>query len=167
MGLLNSIASIAPLVLAPTPLAPLSAATIAQSLISELGSRMLAWVNSMASSSGAGSSSWTERASGFTPDPAELARGGDIYGLRDLASQVSGQFGGTPTQEGELLRALEDFARAAVVQVGGLAGASGDRQVDGLRDALNLAGAADAGEGMEGVVARLEAGTRSLVAANG
>lgn len=170
MGLFDRIASLAPLALAPTPLAALGAGPIAQNLIGELGHRMLSWLDAFAPSTGSSSASWSDQigqSSGFNPDTSELARGGDVYGIRDLASQVVNQLGGTPTQEGELRRALEDFTRAGMVQVGGLSGSDPQRQMAGVSEALSVAGGPAGGEGVDGVIARVQAGTQSLNAANG
>ena len=139
----------------------------AMSAVSELGHRVLAWVGAVGPSSQAGLSAWSQvtgQGSEFQPNRAELSRGGDVYDLRGMASGISDELGGTPTQEGELRRSLEDFARAAVVQVAGLSGASGDRQVAGLQQALADALAAPAGEGVDGVTTRLDAATTRLSA---
>lgn len=143
-----------------------SAATQA---IGEIGHRALAWVGA-AGGEATGAAAWADRAGatgGFAPDAAVLARRGDIYGLNDMARGIANQFGATPTQEGELRRAMEDFTRAAVVQVAGLSGADGARQVAGLADALDAAGAGGAGGGIDEVVARFEAATATLAHANG
>ncbi|RVT93297.1 hypothetical protein [Sphingomonas crocodyli] len=142
---------------------------LAAAAIGEIGHRLLAWVGASGGASTSGAASWSASvgASDFRPDASELARGGDVYDLNGLASSIAGQTGATPTEEGDLRRALEDFTRAAVVQVAGLAGADGDQQVAGLRTALDVAGSADVGEGASGVVARLELATRGLAAANG
>lgn len=142
-----------------------SAATQA---IGEIGHRALAWVGAIGGES-TGSAAWADRAgaaSGFAPDTSVLAQRGDVYGLNDMARGIAGQFGATPTQEGELRRAIQDFTRAAVVQVAGLSGAGGERQVAGLGEALDVAGAGKAGGGMDEVVTRFEAATAALSRAN-
>lgn len=146
------------------------ARSAAQQAIGEIGHRVLAWVGaSVPGGATAGEQAWSRTAgsSDFRPDATELTRRGDVYGLRALAGDVAGRFGGTPTQEGELRRALEDFTRQAVVQVAGLAGGSGERQVQGLTQALDQAAATPTGEGVDGVVARLTAATQSLSTQNG
>lgn len=145
------------------------ARTAATQAIGEIGHRVLGWVGAAGGES-AGSTAWADRAgatSGFSPDASVLAQRGDIYGLNDMAGEIAGRFGATPTQEGELRRAMEDFTRAAVVQVAGLSGADGTRQVAGLSDALDAAGTSEAGGGVDEVVQRFEAATATLSRANG
>lgn len=145
------------------------AASIAARAIGEIGHRALAWVGASGGST-AGAAAWGARAgaaSGFTPDDATLARRGDVYGLGDMAREIAGSLGATPTQEGELLRAMEGFTRAAVIQVAGLSGADGARQVAGLGDALDAAAVARPGGGIDEVVGRFEAATATLARANG
>lgn len=139
--------------------------------ISEIGHRVLAWVDaaSRGNGSGSGAQAWSQAAgngSGFTPDMGELARRGDVYGLGELTRDLSARFGASPAQEGALRRALDDFTRAAVIQVAGLSGASGDQQVSGVRAALDSASRADAPAGLDGVIARFEAATADLSAQN-
>jgi hypothetical protein len=135
----------------------------------EIGHRVLAWVDAASRGNGSGAQAWSQTAgngSGFAPDMGELARRGDVYGLGELTSELSARFGGSPAQEGELRRALDDFTRQAVVQIAGLSGASGDQQVSGVRAALDGAARADAPAGLDGVIARFEAATASLSAQN-
>lgn len=146
------------------------ARSLAGTAIGEIGHRVLAWVGQSVRSSDTASNAWAASSgvtSDFRADPRELERRGDVYGLRDLASSITSQAGGTPTQEGELRRALEDFTRQAVVQLAGLSGGDADRQLGGMRDALSGALEAPAGEGVDGVVARLHAATATLSTANG
>lgn len=168
---MNGIGPLSPVGLsAPLATGAPDARGAAASAVSELGHRVLSWVGAVGGSSSAGLAAWgqvTGRGSEFQPNRAELSRGGDVYDLRGLADRISGELGGTPTQEGELRRSLEGFAREAVVQVAGLSGASGDRQVAGLQQALADALAAPAGEGVDGVTARLDAATARLSAENG
>ncbi|MET0376048.1 MAG: hypothetical protein ABW128_17545, partial [Rhizorhabdus sp.] len=103
----------------------------------------------------------------FRPDPAELARGGDVYELRGLAADIGARTGATPTQEGELRRALEDVTRQAVVQLAGLSGAPADRQLAGMRAALGEAMDIGAGDGADGVVSRLQAAAQQLARGTG
>lgn len=141
-----------------------SARTTAAETIGTIGHRVLAWVGASGGSA-AGAAAWSGRAGaadGFTADAGVLAQRGDVYGLNQLAGDIARQHGATPTQEGDLRRGLEDFTRAAMVQVAGLSGAAGDRQVAGLMAALDGAEAAPAGEGVDGVIARLDAATTSL-----
>lgn len=146
------------------------ARSLAATAIGEVGHRVLAWVGESARSLDTGSRAWTTAtgtASSFHPDGGELARRGDVYDLRGLAGSITSQAGGTPTQEGELHRALEDFTRQAVVQVAGLSGAAGDRQISGIRQALGTALHTSSGEGVDGVVTRLQAATATLAEQNG
>lgn len=141
-----------------------SARTTAAETIGSIGHRVLAWVGASGGSS-AGSAAWGARAGGadgFRADPNVLAQRGDVYGLNQLAGDIARQHGATPTQEGDLRRGLEDFTRAAVVQVAGLSGAPGERQVAGLGHALEAALSTPAGEGVDGVVQRLSAATEQL-----
>jgi hypothetical protein len=156
-----------------SPLAPASplaggattnAASAASAAIGDLGHRVLGWVGAVGGEA-AGSAAWTARtgeAQGAAPDRNLLAQRGDIYGLQQLAGDLSARFGATPTQEGDLLRALEGVTRGAMVHAAGLSGASGERQVAGLSAALDAAATAPAGEGIDGVVARLEAAAASF-----
>lgn len=141
-----------------------SAQATAAETIGTIGHRVLAWVG--ASGGGAaGAAAWAGRAGagdGFRADPAVLARRGDVYGLNQLAGDIARRHGATPTEEGDLRRGLEDFTRAAMVHVAGLAGAPGDSQVAGLGAALDAAIGARAGEGVDGVVQRLGAATGQL-----
>ncbi|PAX06970.1 hypothetical protein [Sphingomonas lenta] len=159
---------------APSPLgvsaAPNAGAReAAAGAIGTVGDRVLAWVDASARTDGAGRQAWAAATGGdaaFRPDARELARGGDVYGLGDLAAGIARDLGGTPAQEGALRRSLEDFTREAVVQLAGLAGAPGDRQVAGVRDALEAAGNADAPDGVDGVIARLDAAAAMLARQN-
>lgn len=137
--------------------------------LGEIGHRVLAWVDAAGRGNGSGAQAWNQAAgngSGFTPDMGELARRGDVYGLGELTRDLSARFGASPAQEGALRRALDDFTRAAVIQVAGLSGASGDQQVSGVRAALDSASRADAPAGLDGVIARFEAATADLSAQN-
>ncbi len=158
-----------------SPLSPtgLGASTDARgaaiATMGEIGHRVLAWVDAASRGNGSGTQAWSQTAgngSGFAPDMGELARRGDVYGLGDLTRELSARFGAGPAQEGELRRALDDFTRAAVIQVAGLAGASGDQQVSGVRAALDSAARADAPAGVDGVIAHFEAATADLSAQN-
>lgn len=141
-----------------------SAKATAAETIGTLGHRVLAWVGASGGST-AGASAWGGRAGaadGFRADAGVLAQRGDVYGLNQIAGDIAQRHGATPTQEGDLRRGLEDFTRAAMVQVAGLSGAPGERQVAGLSDALDTALDAPAGEGIGGVIERLEAATATL-----
>lgn len=145
------------------------AAGAAAQAIGTIGHRVLGWVAATGGVAG-GSAAWAARAGdgdGFVPDRGVLAQRGDVYGLTQIAGDLSARFGATPTQEGDLLRALEGVARGAMVQAAGLSGADGERQVAGLSAALDTAVAASSGEGIDGVVARLEAAADSFARANG
>lgn len=146
------------------------ARAIAGAAIGEIGHRILAWVGASGGASAGGQAAWTQAAggaSGFRPDPAELARRGDVYDLAGLSREVAAQTGATPTQEGDLRRAFEGFTRAAVVQIAGLSGADGARQMAGVEQALDAATSGSAPGGADGVVARIERATASLTSANG
>ncbi|QJU59888.1 hypothetical protein HL653_20985 [Sphingomonas sp. AP4-R1] len=148
------------------------ARAIAGQTIGEIGHRVLAWVGASggALSAAGGSAAWalaTGEGSGFRPDVGELARGGDIYDLDGLARDVAGRVGATPIQEGELRRAFADFTRAAVVQVAGLAGATGERQMAGIQSALDEAVSGASPGGADGVIERIERASAILTAANG
>ena len=146
---------------APTGGAATDARDAAFGAIGEIGHRVLAWVG--ASGGGAASSGI---ASDFRPDARELARGGDVYGLGDLGRDLSGQFGGTPAEEGALHRSLEGFTREAVIQLAGLSGASPERQMAGIGAAP---AAADTGgpSGIDGLIQRLDAAAAVLAHQNG
>lgn len=163
IGSINGIAGAAPLgVGAP------DARAAATGAIGEIGHRVLAWVG--ASGGGGDRAGWTAStgaASEFQPDSRELARGGDVYALGELGSGITEQFGGTPTQQGELGRALEGFTRAAVVQLAGLAGAQPDRQLAGVREAVATADRLSGAGGIDGVIQRLDAATAVLARQNG
>ncbi|TCP34345.1 hypothetical protein [Sphingomonas sp. BK235] len=141
------------------------ARSLAGTAIGEIGQRVLAWVGQSARSHDTASHAWQASsgvAGSFRPDPAELARGGDVYDLRGLAADLGAHTGATPTQEGELRRALEDVTRGAAIQLAGLSGAPADRQLAGMREALAGALEIGAGEGADGVVARLQAAAATL-----
>lgn len=145
------------------------ARSLAGTAIGEIGHRVLAWVGQSARSLDTASQAWAASsgvAAGFRPDPVELARGGDVYELRGLAADIGARTGATPTQEGELRRALEDVTRLAVIQLAGLSGAAADRQLGGMRAALGEALEVGAGEGAEGVIARLQAAADHLARGN-
>jgi hypothetical protein len=144
---------------------------VATGAISEIGHRALAWVGAAGGGAGPGGAAWATRAgqtSAFRADPAVLAQRGDVYGLGEMTQGIAARYGASPTQEGALRRALEDFTRQAVVQMAGLSGGSGQRQIAGLGEALNLAEtAASSGTGIDEVVARVEGATALLVRQNG
>lgn len=137
--------------------------------IGEIGHRVLAWVD--ASGGGADSAAtWsasTATSSYFRPDASVLARGGDVYGLGELSGDLADRFGATPAQQGDLHRSLEGFTREAVIQLAGLSGADGDRQLFGVRDALAAAGDGADGGGVDGIIQRLDAATAVLARQNG
>jgi hypothetical protein len=127
-----------------------SPADVAQAALGRIGDRVLDW---SAHVFGGTSSA----------DPARLARGGDVYGLRETAGHAAAALGATPAQEGTLLRALEDFARAAALNVNALAGADADVQQAGLAAALS---GGDPVQDIDGVIARIEQATDRLQTAN-
>lgn len=145
------------------------ARSLAQQTLGEIGHRVLAWVDSASRGASTGGAAWQAvagAAGDFRPDAAELGRQGDVYGLDQMTRELSSRLGGTPAQEGTLRRALDDFTRQAVVQFAGLAGAPGDRQIAGVRNALEEAGNVHASEGLDGVITRIETATTFLSAEN-
>lgn len=141
-----------------------------QAAIGELGHRTLSWASASARASDSGAEAWLSAAgvaSDFEPDAGKLAQRGDIYDLRGMSSDIASRMGATPAQEGALHRALEDFTRAAVVQTAGLSGSAPERQTAGLRDALESALTGDSEDGIDGVTARIEQATATLVDRNG
>lgn len=147
---------------APAGGATADARQAALGALGEVGSRVLAWVDSI----GGGRTSGTGSESGFRPDANVLARGGDVYGLGELGRDLASQFGGTPAEEGAVRRALEGFTREAVVQLAGLAGAGAERQLAGVRDALEAAGRDAGAGGLDGVTQRLDTATAVLARQN-
>ena len=139
-----------------------SAAATARTAMGTVGERVLAWT---AASSGSPSATgqWSAKtgvaSSGFAPSMAELSRGGDVYGLRSLTSEIAAQSGATPAQEGALGRAVEDFTRAAALHFNGRAG--GENMVADVASALDRAVAAG-GDGIDGVTTRIETAARSV-----
>ena len=122
------------------------ARAIAGAAIGEIGHRILAWVSASGGATAGGQATWSQTVGGtsaFRPDPAELAGRGDVYNLAGLSRDIAAQTGATPTQEGDLRRAFEGFTRAAVVQVAGLSGADGARQMASVEQALDNFAAAD------------------------
>lgn len=137
-----------------------SADSLARAVIGEVGARVVGWAH--ASFGDDNSAAWSQAsgAGSFQPVPARLAQG-DAYGLRALAGDLAGKLGGTPAQEGALLRALEDFTREAALNVNALAGSG--NELSALSAALEVSGG---GDGLDGVVTRLETATRRLEIAN-
>lgn len=167
MTSIDRISGLSPL--SPADSASTDARGAAIGTMGEIGHRVLAWVDAASRGTGTGAQAWSQTAgsgSGFAPDMGELARRGDVYGLGELTRDLSARFGASPAQEGALRRALDDFTRAAVVQVAGLAGASGEQQIGGVRTALESAARTDAPAGLDGVIARFETATAELSAQN-
>lgn len=145
------------------------AGSAARGAMATVGDRVLAWAAQSFGTGGAASAAWNARTGGepgFTPDRAELARGGDVYQLRALTADVAREFGATPAEEGALGRAIEDFAREAALRFNGLAGGASGAIVGGIADALDRAVAVDAGGGIDGVTARIETATATVAALN-
>jgi len=145
-----------------------TAADATRAALGQVGHRVLAWVGAVAPTS-APAEAWTAQAGvsdGFRPDMAELARGGDVYGLKGLTDMLSDRFGATPAQSGELHRALEDFTRAAVVHVAGLSGGSADQQIAAMGQALDASvngnGAGGNHSGIDGVIDGVNAAAARL-----
>ena len=142
-------------------------AASARAAMATIGGRVLAWT--AASSGGAvPAAQWSVltggAGGGFAPNRAELARGGDVYGLRALAAEVAGHFGATPAQEGALGRAIEDFTRGVALQFNGRAGGAG--MADDVAAAVNRAADGSGGDGIDGVTARIETAARMVDALN-
>lgn len=130
--------------------APGSGPDPAARIMADVGQRIAAWTDMLAGG---------RASSGFRPDPHELQRRGDVYGLRQLAAEAAATMGATPTQEGALLRALENFTRAAAVHIYGLAGAEPAQRFA----ALSAAGGADASPAtIDALTSRIESAARDL-----
>lgn len=128
---------------------------IAGLMLGDVGRQVQAW----------SAAAFGQDGGGAGPDLARLAQGGDIYGVRALAGQAAAALGATPAQEGALLRALEDFTRAAALNVNALAGS--EAQGDALAAAINVGSSAGgAANDIDGVIARIERGTDLLQTAN-
>jgi hypothetical protein len=136
---------------------------LAAAAVGTIGHRVLAWIGDSAGARQSGADAWAAQAgaSDFTPDAAELARGGDIYGLRELAGHIATETAAGPVDQGAIHRALEDLTRATVVQLAGLSGKDGEEQTAGLADALVIAGF-DGPQTATAVIGRLDAATASL-----
>lgn len=156
---INPTSGVSPLSIVSGASAP-DARALAASTMNEIGGRVLAWVGAVGGGRSTG-------ASGFTPDLRELTRGGDVYGLGQLASDITDRVGGTPMQQGDLRRALEGFTREAVIQIAGLAGAPGERRMAGVDSAVAAAIDGPGGAGVDGVIGRLDAAASRLGAQNG
>lgn len=137
-----------------------SADTVARGLIGEVGARVVGWAGHSFGKDQSNSWSATSGTGSFLPIASRLTEG-DAYGLRGLAGDLASKLGGTPAQEGALLRALEDFTREAALNVNALAGSG--NELTALTAALDVSGG---GDGLDGVVTRLETATRRLETAN-
>ncbi|TRW17380.1 hypothetical protein [Glacieibacterium frigidum] len=148
-----------PITATTTAVGPRDAGNAARTAMATIGDRVLAWSAQSFKSDGAAGATWQGRTglpSSFTPDRAELARGGDVYQLRALTGELAQGFGATPAQEGALGRAIEDFARGVALRFNALADAPTDTMLGGVLDALDQAVASGAGDGIGGVTARIE-----------
>jgi hypothetical protein len=132
-------------------------AGVAREIVDAIGDRVQAWVSALAPG-GSG---------GGRTDAGTLARGGDVYGLRAMASDLSARFGGSPREEGDLTRAMEDFTRAAMIETAGLHGSDGTVRTQGLDLARAAAEAVPESGGISGIAVRLEAATAALTARAG
>lgn len=135
------------------------AAGIARTAMATVGDRVLAWSAQSFGGTGAAGAAWqahTGLPSGFAPDRAELARGGDVYQLRALTGELAQSFGATPAEEGALGRAIDGFARGVALRFNALADAPTDTMLNGVLDALDAAVANGATDGISGVTARIE-----------
>ena len=139
------------------------AAAAARTAMAAIGERVLAWSAASFGDSG-GAAQWSARtgvaSSGFAPDRAELARGGDVYDLRSLTAGIAGEFGASPAAEGALGRAVEDFARAASLHLNGRGGSAG--AVDAVASKLDAALGGTGPAGIDGVTARIETAARMV-----
>lgn len=129
---------------------------LARAMLGEAGREVLAWSAAVFGRDGGSAG----------PDLARLAQGGDVYGVRAIAGQAAAALGATPAQEGALLRALEDFTRAAALNVHALAGS--DAQADALAAVQSAAPelSSDATTGVDSVIARIERATDLVQQAN-
>jgi hypothetical protein len=138
----------APQTVAAATSAPPTAAAQASQALETVGGRILAAAVAISS--------------GRTAEVGDPVRR-DAYGLADLAHGLAGTFGGSPAEEGALLRVLEDFARGAAVQAFGLQGGGEARALDALQAAVAAAGAVPGdADPMTELVARIEAAARLL-----
>lgn len=126
----------------------LDAGTVARGVMETVGQRVAAWSGEIFGGQNVATTA------GFSPDTNELSRRGDVYDLRSLVSETAARYGAAPAAEGELLRATEDFTRAAALHIFG-----GDR-ADTVTRALESA--SSEGSGLDGVIGHLEAATRDL-----
>jgi hypothetical protein len=96
--------------------------------------------------------------------PGSQGVGGDVYGLADLARELAAGQQASPADEGQLLRALEEFAGRAALQAFGLQGAAGDPAGDSLGAAIEAGGGRDlAGpDPVAELIARIETAARQL-----
>lgn len=161
MNGIDRLSSTVPLALAG---ASAGAGTVARQMMAAAGAGVIGWAADSFRLGPATGAAWTAATGAAIPaaDRSLLSRGGDVYGLREIAGSAARQLGATPAEEGRLLRALEDFTRAAALNVNALAG-TGATMLSAL-DAGPLA--PGDGEGLDGVVARLELATQRLDAAN-
>lgn len=148
-----------PITATTAPAGPRDAGNVARTAMATIGDRVLAWSAQSFGGTGAAGAAWQGRTglpSGFAPDRAELARGGDVYQLRALTGELAQAHGATPAQEGALGRAVEDFARGVALRFNALADAPPETMLGGVLDALDQAVANGAGDGIGGVTARIE-----------
>lgn len=130
--------------------------SLARTMLGEVGGQVLGWSAALFSRDGGGSAG---------PDLARLAQGGDIYGVRATVSQAAAALRATPAQEGTLLRALEDFTRAAALNAHAMAGS--EAHGDALAAAIDaVGGASDVPSDFGDVIARIERATDLLQRAN-
>ena len=152
--------SSAPPVSATTPVgATGDAGSTARGAMATVGERILAWSAQSFGTGPAAGAAWCARTGsgdGFSPDRAELSRGGDVYQLRALTGEIAARFGATPAQEGALGRAIGDFARGVALRFNALAGGDTAPMLDGIANALDRAAASGGSDGIDGVTARIE-----------
>lgn len=134
-----------------------------------IGDRVLAWTAQSFPLGDAPAAAWsahTGSSGGFVPDPAVLARGGDVYGVLELAEQVADPFTTTPQEERELERAIWDFTSELALRLNALAGAPAETQIGAATDAFDRALSEESASGVVGVTQRIELAARTLEAVN-
>jgi hypothetical protein len=87
--------------------------------------------------------------------------GGDLYGLGALADAIGGQLGATPTETGELQRALESFAGAVAADLTAMADGRTFERVDAALGQLSI----DEAGGVGAVTQSLETAAAAIAEA--
>ncbi len=156
MSAIESAGRVAERLSLPAAADPQTAAALAAGAVARLAGRIDEWARLVQG----------QGAPGAGPDPARLRAGGDLYDLRGLARELAAAVGASPTEEGRLLRALEDVTRGAALRLFGLAGAPDSVRLADLREAVALAQApvdlASAGGSVTELIARIETAAARL-----